>query len=76
MATMGKRGKPDIWDEVKGRICITVTPTGVRGLDAVAAQMNLSRSELIEQIGRGLLKVVPSEEAAPGEALHIKRMKL
>jgi hypothetical protein len=60
---MGKRGKPDIWDEVKRHVAVALTPTGVRGLDAVAAEMNLSRSELIERIGRGLFKVVRNEGA-------------
>lgn len=60
---MGKRGKPDIWDEVKRHVAVALTPTGVRGVDAIAESMSLSRSELIEQIGRGLLRVVKNEDA-------------
>lgn len=34
-----------------------VTPTAQAGLDAIAKSMNLSRSELLERIGRGMLQV-------------------
>lgn len=32
------------------------------GLDAIAQSMGISRSELVERIGRGSLKVVPAEQ--------------
>jgi hypothetical protein len=34
-----------------------VTPTAQAGLDAIAKSMNLSRSELVERIGRQMLQV-------------------
>jgi len=36
-------------------------PTAKKGLDALADEMNLSRSELVEQIGRGRLLVVKAD---------------
>lgn len=58
------RGKPELYDEVKGQVNLSLTATGVKGLDDLAKKMGLSRSELIEQIGRGLLPVLSTEELA------------
>jgi len=59
----GFRGQPDMYDEVKGRCNMTLTPTAVKGLDALAQSMNLSRSELVEQFGRGLLPILTPDLA-------------
>ena len=59
------RGQPELYDEVKGQVNLSLTATGVQGLDALAKNMGLSRSELVEQIGRGLLPVLsPQEQTA------------
>jgi hypothetical protein len=50
-----KRGIPELWDELKTRINISLTPTAVKGLDELAQQRELSRSELVERIGRGVI---------------------
>lgn len=50
-----QRGEPELYDELKKRITLAVTPTGVEGLDAIASSLGLSRSELVERIGRGLI---------------------
>ena len=50
-----KRGIPELWDELKRRCTIALTPTAITGLDQLAKQRKLSRSELIERIGRGLI---------------------
>ena len=44
-----------------------VTPTAQAGLDAIAKSMNLSRSELLERIGRGMLQVSSAPQEEPGE---------
>lgn len=59
----GFRGQPDMYNEVKGRYNMTLTPTAVKGLDALAQSMNLSRSELVEQFGRGLLPILTPDLA-------------
>lgn len=51
------KGQPELYDELKNRVTVSLTPTAVAGLDAVAKSMDLSRSELVEQIGRGLLSL-------------------
>jgi hypothetical protein len=58
---MGKKGQkgqkdlPDMYDEVKKRVNLALTPTGINGLDAIASKLDISRSELVEQIGRKLI---------------------
>lgn len=52
------REKPEIYDELKQPTTVGLTPTGRMGFDQLAAEMGISRSELVEQIGRGKLKVV------------------
>ncbi|WP_299484766.1 ribbon-helix-helix protein, CopG family [Acaryochloris sp. IP29b_bin.137] len=56
------RGQPELYDEVKGQVNLSLTATGVKGLDELAKQMGLSRSEFIEQVGRGLLPVLSPDE--------------
>jgi hypothetical protein len=34
---------------------MTLTPTSAANLDAIAQQLDISRSELVEQIGRGII---------------------
>ena len=54
----GTRTQSNTYSEVKGRYNMTLTPTAVKGLDAIAQSMNLSRSELVEQFGRGLIPIL------------------
>lgn len=53
------RGVPELHDELKKQVNVVLTPTGIAGLDAIAAEMKLSRSELIERIGRNLIPLAP-----------------
>lgn len=56
-----RRGCPEIYDELKKPITVALTPTAVRGLDELSAAMQLSRSELVERIGRKILTVADLE---------------
>lgn len=49
------------YNELKTRITVSITPTAVNGIDAIANSLQISRSELMEQIGRGLLKLVSED---------------
>jgi len=51
------RGQPEKWDELKKRVMLSLTPTSVDGLDAIAHGLGLSRSELVERIGRGVIPI-------------------
>ena len=57
---MGKKGQkgqknvPELYDEVKRRVNLAITPTGIEALDAIASDLGVSRSELVERIGRGV----------------------
>jgi|GEM_PF-1028212 len=53
----GKRGRPELYDEVKGKMTLSLTRTAIEGLDELAVQHDLSRSELVERIGRGLIPI-------------------
>ena len=65
---MRKKGQPlSEYNELKTRITVSITPTAVNGIDAIAKSMNLSRSELLERIGRGMLQVSPAQQEGPGD---------
>jgi hypothetical protein len=56
------KGQPEIYDEVKGQVNLSLTRTGVEGIDDLSGAIGLSRSEFVEQIGRRLIAVLTSEE--------------
>lgn len=51
------RGKPEAYEELKKVTTISITAKGLAGLDCLARTRNISRSELVEQIGRGKIQV-------------------
>lgn len=51
------RGQPEIYDELKKIVSFSITPTAQLGLERLSEQLKISRSELIERIGRGLLTI-------------------
>lgn len=52
------RGQPEMYDEVKQRYTFSLTPTARAEIQKMSQQFNLSSSELIERIGRGLVLIV------------------
>ncbi|MBD2255194.1 hypothetical protein H6G14_28655 [Nostoc parmelioides FACHB-3921] len=56
-----KRGQPEIYDELKTKQTLTLTPTAVKGLDKIAELLGISRSELVERIGRGIIPLAPMQ---------------
>jgi len=44
-----------------------ITPTAQAGLDALAKYWNVSRSELLERIGRGMLQVSAIQQESAGD---------
>ena len=54
-ARQSQRGIGDYWDEMKHKYTLALTPSSVANLDAIAQQLEISRSELVEQIGRGII---------------------
>ena len=51
------RGQPEMYNELKKIFSFSLTPTARVGLEQLSEQLNISRSELIERIGRGLLTI-------------------
>lgn len=52
------RGQPEHYSEIKKCVSIGITPTALTGLDELSQELAISRSEMIERIGRGLIKLV------------------
>jgi hypothetical protein len=52
------RGQPEIYSECKESTSFCITPTARQGLKQLSSQLNISRSELIERIGRGVFTIV------------------
>jgi hypothetical protein len=66
------RGVPELYETVKQRIYIRLTESSSDGLTLLAEQYSLSRSELLEQIGRQIITIRVStqslEQSNPLEA--------
>ncbi len=67
------KGYPELYDEVKKRVNLSLTPTAIAGLDRLAEELDLSRSELVEQIGRGLIPL--AEQSSLSEEYIITPIK-
>lgn len=67
MAKKRVRGEGVLYDQKKETITASLTPTGRDGLDAIAKSWNLSRSELLERIGRGMLQVSAVQQESAGD---------
>jgi hypothetical protein len=52
------RGQPEHYDEVKKPTCFGITDTALAGLDRLSQELSISRSELIERIGRGTIPLL------------------
>lgn len=52
-------GRPPRYGKTKARVNLTLTEECITGLDKLAAALRLSRSELVERIGRGLIPLHP-----------------
>ena len=57
-----KRGIPLKYSQLTKHTSLSLTPNGRLGLDAIAAEMEISRSEFIERFGRGLIKIIQPEQ--------------
>lgn len=56
-AGKSRRGQGEIYSETKKPISVGLTPTATRGLDQIAAALGISRSELVERIGREIIQI-------------------
>jgi hypothetical protein len=51
------RNRPELYSELKHCFSVALTPTGAAKLDTLAQSVSLSRSELVERIARGTIKL-------------------
>jgi hypothetical protein len=63
------RDKPEMYDELKKIVSISITPTAVAGLDELSQERSISRSELIEQIGRYRIELPGKDGATKQEVV-------
>jgi hypothetical protein len=61
------KAKHSEYGETKKDAHFSLTPTSIEGLDKMARYRKISRSELVEKIGRGLLLIAAPEEQRLGE---------
>lgn len=59
------RGVPELHGELKTRVNLSLTPSGIAGLDTLAAERGISRSELVERIGRRQMILQNSSNNVP-----------
>jgi len=58
-----QKGQGDLYDEPKRNTVLVLTQTARTSLDRMAAELGISRSELVERVGRGsILLAAFSEE--------------
>ncbi len=50
------RGEPEMYDEIKEIVSHSLTPTARKGLEILSKGLGISRSEVVEQVGRGILR--------------------
>jgi hypothetical protein len=62
------KAKHSEYAEIKKDAHFSLTPTSIDGLDKMARQRKISRSELVERIGRGLIPIAVPEEQQLGES--------
>lgn len=52
------RGQPEAYDELKKIVSVSLTPTAIEGLNNLSRAYMISRSELIERIGRDVIQLI------------------
>ncbi|BDI21038.1 hypothetical protein ANSO36C_68400 (plasmid) [Nostoc cf. commune SO-36] len=55
------RGQPEFYDELKKIVSVSLTPTAIEGLNNLSRAYMISRSELIERIGRYVIQLIKVE---------------
>ncbi len=55
------RGQPEIYDELKKVVSLSLTPTAVTKLDQLSQEIGISRSEFVERIARGEFQILLPE---------------
>ncbi len=61
------KAKHSEYGEVKKTLTLSITETGMKKLKDMAADREISQSELVERIARGLISVAAPEEQLLGE---------
>lgn len=65
------RGVPQAYDQLKRQMNLSLTEQAIQGLDALAKERKLSRSELLERLGRGLLSIAEPNTLSFDDERHL-----
>ena len=57
------RGRPEYYSELKKLATFSLTPTAKAGLNLLSRTRSISMSELIEQIGREVIKLADGKDS-------------
>jgi metal-responsive CopG/Arc/MetJ family transcriptional regulator len=69
------KDEPALYDEIKVRAMMSLTPTAIKELDKKAAELGISRSEFVERVAREII-VLPEQEKAikkPKQSKNLSR---
>jgi len=58
-------GRPAVYGQRKTSIMLSLSPDGVEQLDAIAQSLDLSRSELVERVARGIYPLITTPPTTP-----------
>ncbi len=58
------KGIGDLYESPKTRISLMVTEEALEALDKMASELGISRSELVERFGRGIIQFPEQEQPA------------
>ncbi|BAY15068.1 CopG domain protein DNA-binding domain protein [Anabaenopsis circularis NIES-21] len=58
------RGQPEAYDELKKIVSVSLTPTALAGIDKISRDYKISRSELLERIGRSIIQIKDRDDWA------------
>lgn len=61
------KGIGDLYESPKTRISLMVTEEALEALDKRASELGISRSELVERFGRGIIQFPVSEQEQPAK---------
>ncbi|WP_449416067.1 ribbon-helix-helix protein, CopG family [Phormidium nigroviride] len=60
-----KAGRPGLYSEPKEKVSLALTKTAIHNLEELASQLGVSRSELVEQVARGIIPLGQPLEKKP-----------
>jgi metal-responsive CopG/Arc/MetJ family transcriptional regulator len=67
------KDEPALYDEIKVRAMMTLTPTAIKELDKKATELGISRSEFVERVAREII-TLPEQEKAEKKSKRLQKL--